>query len=322
MNNFLLNQSNNINNHFSTRILDWYAQNKRDLPWRKENLDPYHIVISEIMLQQTQVSKVIEKFKEFTSLFPTIHDLAKAQSAEVIQAWQGLGYNRRAILLHQFAQEICKKYEGNIPQSSDALIKLPGIGPYTAGAISSFAFNRPEPAIDVNVRRIFLRFFKAKDQGLPQTKTEEKKLSELVKECIPENRSRDFHNALMDFGLLICLREKPLCLECPLKQSCSFFPLYQKQKEKVLFVAEKKKEIGMTENGKHVPNRIFRGRIVEFVRQNQEKEILFSTLGNYIKKDFKAEEQRWLQELCHKLQKEGLIKFKLMEENITLSLGK
>lgn len=145
--------------NFSSTLLDWYSIHKRDLPWREAGLDPYRVVVSEIMLQQTQVSRVIEKYQEFLAMFPTIFDLAKASSADVIMAWRGLGYNRRALMLQKFAQEVVRLYNGTIPSVPEALINLSGIGPYAAGSIASFAFNKPEPAIDVNVRRIYMRYF-------------------------------------------------------------------------------------------------------------------------------------------------------------------
>ncbi|MEK6901849.1 MAG: A/G-specific adenine glycosylase [Nanoarchaeota archaeon] len=306
---------------FSTEILQWYSVHQRDLPWRKERIDPYRVVVSEFMLQQTQVSRVVEKFKEFLTLFPTIQDLAKASTAEVIQAWSGMGYNKRALLLHQFAQKVVEDYEGIIPFQPEALRKLPGIGPYTAGSIASFAFNKPEPAIDVNVRRIYLRFFQGKDQGLPMGRKEEKDLYELVLSTIPSGKSRDLHNALMDFGSLICLRDAPRCGECPLQKSCLFAPLYSTKKEKVLFVMEKKQEKGVYEHEKYIPNRIFRGRIVEFVRKNERQEISVLDFGQAIKKDYTPKEEKWLLELCQKLQKEKLLHYSLKENTITFSLS-
>ncbi len=307
---------------FSDSILDWYSIHKRDLPWRALGVDPYYVVVSEIMLQQTQVPRVIEKYKEFLSRFPTIFDLASAPRGEVIDAWSGLGYNRRAIMLQQFAQEVVRLYDGKIPAVPEALIKLSGIGPYAAGSIASFAFNRAEPAIDVNVRRIYMRYFHGRDQGLPMSKEEEKKLYGLVKESIPSGRSCDLHNGLMDFGSLVCLRDAPKCQDCVLKQSCAFFPLYTNAKEKVLFVAEKRVERGIYENGRHIPNRIFRGRIVEFVRKHTGEEISLLELGTCVKKDFVDSEKEWLFGLCEKLRKEGMIEIELKNENVRLRLGK
>lgn len=306
---------------FSTKLLGWYSANQRTLPWRTNN-SPYYVVVSEFMLQQTQVPRVIEKFKEFLERFPTIQDLAKASKAEVIESWSGLGYNRRALLLHKFAQEVCEKYSGNIPENKEQLQELPGMGPYTTGAVLSFAYNLPEPAIDVNVRRIYLRFFQGKDQGLPMSKAEEKELYQFAKQSIPKNKSADFHSALMDFGSSICTRNNPSCNTCPLQNNCAFFPLYNNQKDKVLFVMEKKQEQGITENGKHIPNRIFRGRIVEFVRNNQGNEVLVAELGMQIKKDYRKENEVWLLSLCNKLKDDGLLWFEMRDDKISFSLPK
>lgn len=304
--------------HFSIKILEWYSQHQRDLPWRTNN-SSYYVLVSEFMLQQTQVSRVIEKFTEFLQKFPTLNDLAKASKAEVIEAWSGLGYNRRALLLHRFAQEVCEKYTGEIPRNKEQLQELSGMGPYTTGAILSFAYNLPEPAIDVNVRRIYLRFFQGKDQGLPMSKKEEHELYYLAKQTIPENKSKDFHNALMDFGSIVCTRNTPSCSTCPLQGSCQFFPLYKNQKEKALFVMEKRKEAGITENGKYVPNRIFRGRIMEFARKNQSNEISIDNLGKIIKNDYTKQHETWLLSLCEKLNHDGLLNYNIVKSKITLS---
>ena|SRR3989338_4511725 len=124
---------------FPKILLEWYSSQKRDLPWRKKKIDPYFVVVSEFMLQQTQAPRVVEKYQEFIQLFPTIEVLATVSPAIVIKAWSGLGYNRRALLLQRFAQEVCTKYGGVIPSAREELIQLPGIGPYSAGSIASFA---------------------------------------------------------------------------------------------------------------------------------------------------------------------------------------
>ena len=293
---------------FSQHLLQWYSSNKRDLPWRKTT-DPYHIVVSEFMLQQTQVSRVIEKYHEFLTQFPTIHSLAAASSADVIKAWSGLGYNRRALLLHRFAQEVVTQYNGIIPRSAVELRLLPGVGAYMAGSIASFAFNLSEPAVDVNVRRIFSRYFTGKDQGAPLGKREEERLFLLVKDHIPQNRSADFHNALMDFASVVCTRDAPKCSSCSMRSFCVFASFYETEKEKVLYVMEKKKEKGVYENGKFVPNRIFRGRIVEFARKNESCRISLAVFGKTIKSDFSISEKEWLIMLCDALQKDHLLTF-------------
>lgn len=303
--------------HFSEILLGWYSSHQRDLPWRK-TVDPYHIVVSEFMLQQTQVSRVIEKYHQFLTLFPTIQSLAAASTADVIKAWSGLGYNRRALLLHRFAQEVVTRYNNRIPSDPEQLLLLPGVGPYLKGSIASFAFNLPEPAVDVNVRRIFYRYFYGKDQGKPVGKKEEAQLSLLVREHIPDNKSAEFHNALMDFGSLVCTRDAPTCVSCPLRSSCAFGFIYETQKEKALYVMEKKQEKGVYERGKFIPNRIFRGRIVEFARKNEHRSFLFDDFGKSIKKDFTPHDQEWLLLLCKALQEDHLLTFFLKNDSIIL----
>lgn len=186
---------------FQQKILTWYEKNKRDLPWRKTT-NPYHIMVSEIMLQQTQVDRVIPKYEAFLKAFPTIQNLAEAPTSQVLELWSGLGYNSRAVRLQEAAKVICKRYSGQVPKSRDALMDLPGIGPYTSNAILSFAHNLPFPCIDTNIRRIILHELK-----LPES-TSQEKLYVLAESLIPENRSRDWHNALMDYGSSILTARK------------------------------------------------------------------------------------------------------------------
>jgi len=151
-------------------------------------------------------------------------------------------------------------------------------------------------------------------------KEDERQLYGLIVKSIPPDRSRDFHNALMDFGSLVCTRNDPSCSACPLQNSCQFYPLYGRQKEKALFVMEKKTEKGVIENGRHVPNRIFRGRIVEFVRKNDGDLINLTDLGKVVKSDYDQNDREWLLSLCLKLQDEELIKYKVINERIKLEL--
>ncbi|MEK6950692.1 MAG: A/G-specific adenine glycosylase [Nanoarchaeota archaeon] len=306
--------------NFSATLLKWYGKNQRPLLWRQTS-NPYHILVSEIMLQQTQVARVLEKFPLFLRQFPTLERLAHAPPAEVIKAWSGMGYNRRALLLQRFAQEVLEKHDGEIPRDPKVLYTLPGIGPYTAGALAAFAYNHPEPAIDVNVRRIFLRYFQGKDQGLPQGTKQEGKLYKLVKSSIPQGKSREFHNTLMDFGSLVCTRETPSCGKCLLQSSCRFYPLYRKRGEKALFHRPPRQEPGTYEKGKFVPNRIFRGRLVEWVRKNEDQEISVTTLGKVIKEDFTGKEKRWLISLCQGLQKEKLLFYTCNHQKICFRLS-
>ncbi len=304
---------------FVIRLMDWYSSHCRTLPWR-EQPTPYRVLVSEFMLQQTQVPKVKEKFREFIAAFPAITDLANASKANVIQAWSGMGYNRRALLLQKFAQAVVKDCQGIIPDSAEKLRKLPGIGAYTAGAIASFAYNKPEPAIDVNIRRVYMRYFHGKDQGMPLSIAKEKQLYALVKSTIPRGKSRELHNALMDFGSLVCTRKAPLCTSCPLKKQCSFFPLYTMKKEKALFVMEKPREKGAYEKKKFIPNRIFRGRIVEYARRHDGGKISLADFGKAIKEGFSLRDEAWLLGLCRTLEKEGLLAVEIRGNGRTIAL--
>ncbi|OGG61250.1 hypothetical protein A3C87_01480 [Candidatus Kaiserbacteria bacterium RIFCSPHIGHO2_02_FULL_49_34] len=167
---------------------------RHNLPWR-ENHDPYHVWISEIMLQQTQVPRVLEKYVQFMKLFPTVQKLAKAPLADILRAWQGLGYNRRAKLLHLCAQEITTARGGVFPQATSELRALPGIGPYTASAIQAFAFNIGTPLIETNVRTVFIHhFFPHRDA------VHDNELMSLIEAALPRGRARDWYAALMDYG--------------------------------------------------------------------------------------------------------------------------
>ncbi|NHK30693.1 MAG: Fe-S cluster assembly protein HesB [Asgard group archaeon] len=178
---------------FQEKIFNWWKENKRDLPWRKTT-NPYHIMVSEVMLQQTQVTRTIKKYLEFLQKFPTIDSLASASPAEVLTLWSGLGYNRRALWLQQAAQQIIEK--GNFPETPEELEKLKGIGPYTARSILIFAMNEDCPTVDTNIRRILIA------EELAEESTQEKELYKIAEKLIPKGKSRDWHNALMDYGSL------------------------------------------------------------------------------------------------------------------------
>ncbi len=189
---------------FQIRILRWYKKYKRDhLPWRRTK-NPYHILLSELMLQQTQVSRVVQKYPEFLRIFPTIHDLARAPLREVLKVWQGMGYNRRALYLKRAAEEIIKTYKGRIPSDTVLLQELPGIGNYTAGAIASFAFNKPVVFLDTNIRKVFIHFFFAKRKK----KISDKEILKAARKVLYKNNPRMWHYALMDYGALELAKER------------------------------------------------------------------------------------------------------------------
>ncbi|GGO08882.1 A/G-specific adenine glycosylase [Saccharibacillus kuerlensis] len=203
--------------YFSRELLLWYDRSKRDLPWRRHR-DPYFIWVSEIMLQQTRVDTVIPYFNRFIERFPTIRDLAEAPQEDVVKMWEGLGYYSRARNLQAAAQQIVELHDGKMPSEREHVFALKGVGPYTAGAILSIAFNRPEPAVDGNVMRVLSRYFLIEDDiAKPKTRVA---MEKMIPELIPEGRASDFNQALMELGALICTPKSPHCLICPVMEHC------------------------------------------------------------------------------------------------------
>lgn len=206
----------------SERVIDWYDNTRRHFPWRAEPgkiPNPYHVWLSEIMLQQTTTSTVISYFTFFIKKWPTVESLAKATLDEILHSWQGLGYYARARNLHKCAEFIVKDFQGHFPQSESDLLKLPGIGPYTAAAITAIAYDTQTSPVDGNIMRIMTRLYELKTPipaGVPQVKSY---LSRLV----PDRRNGDFVQALMDIGATICTPNEPECKICPLKPSCLAF---------------------------------------------------------------------------------------------------
>lgn len=195
----------------------WFLTHKRDLPWR-EPLTPYSVWVSEVMLQQTQVKTVIPYFHRWMDTFPTIHDLSKAPLEKVIKLWEGLGYYSRARNLHKGAKEVVGRYGGTLPSDPKKLIQISGIGPYTLGAILSFAFRKKATLIDGNVKRVMARFLGLKiDLNRP---INHQKLDQILHEMIPEKEPWIFNEALMELGALVCSPQAPSCSLCPLKSNC------------------------------------------------------------------------------------------------------
>lgn len=209
---------------FQSRLLKWYREHGRDLPWRKTS-DPYKILVSEVMLQQTQVDRVIPKYQEFLERYPTFQDLAEAPIEEVRKAWYPLGYNVRPYRLHSIACETVARYGGTLPNHQEELLSFKGIGRYTAGAIQSFAFNEDAPILDTNVIRVLHRVFVATGDS----KTQKRRLWALSEALIPKGKGYDFNQALMDFGAMVCTARDPYCLLCPMKDFCKTYPFEPKR---------------------------------------------------------------------------------------------
>lgn len=206
---------------FQRRLLSWYRRHRRDLPWRRTR-DPYRVLVSEIMLQQTQVDRVVPKYREFLDRYPTLEDLARAPTAEVKKTWYPLGYNVRPVHLQGIARETLARYGGRIPDDPGLLRSLKGIGRYTAGAILAFAYGKDAPLLDTNVRRVLGRVFIGPDGKRLKG---DKRLWVLAEALIPKGKAYDFNQALMDFGATWCTARKPLCLLCPMRGFCLSYPL-------------------------------------------------------------------------------------------------
>lgn len=202
---------------FRSNLLNWYDKFKRELPWRDCG-DPYKIWLSEIMLQQTRVDQAAPYYERFISRFPTVHDLAKADQQEVLKIWEGLGYYSRARNLHQAAQTVVNEFRGKVPDNWNDIRKLKGVGPYTASAVLSIAYQKPHAVVDGNVIRVLSRYFGIKTD-VRSTKTKNQ-IQEYADELLDKERPGDFNQALMELGATTCTPSNPACDRCPLQSNC------------------------------------------------------------------------------------------------------
>lgn len=212
---------------FGRRLLRWYDRCRRNLPWRPDvaagrpQVDPYHVLVSEAMLQQTQVATVIPYFNRFVARLPTLADLAAAEEQEVLRLWQGLGYYSRARNLQAAAREVMSEHGGQLPREVDQLLKLPGVGRYTAGAVASIAFDRRAPILDGNVLRVLCRVDKITSD--PRECETQALLWRRAEQVLPRSRIGDFNSALMELGATVCIPRSPQCLICPVRLHCEAF---------------------------------------------------------------------------------------------------
>ncbi len=323
-------------------LLDWYTREGRKLPWR-ETTDPYAILVSEMMLQQTQVDRVLPKYHEFLERFPTLTALAEAPTAEVIRAWSPLGYNMRAVRLQGIARQVVAEYGGQIPASVDDLLKLKGVGRYTAGAIACFAHHQQVPTVDTNIRRVLYRIFVGIEKA--EAPVREEDAWKLAETALPAGQAYDWNQALMDLGATICTATTPVCESCPMQSVCR---AYQEVAQYTLFPSSKglqallqqgraasatrKRVVAASANGAQAngqeaalglvaetpavyktqpftsTTRYFRGRIVDALRLLAPGERLnLMELGPQVKADFSADDLAWLYGLAERLARDGLI---------------
>jgi len=278
-------------------LLSWFREHARDLPWRQTR-DPYAILVSEVMLQQTQVDRVLPYYTRFLERFPTVEDLAKAATSDVIRIWSGLGYNRRAVNLQRAARAIVDEHGGVFPDDPGDLKKLPGIGAYTAGAIAAFAHERDVAFLDTNMRRVVSRVIFASES------TRESDAIEAANALVPAGHGWTWNQALIEFGALQCTARRPACIICPLRDDCAAYPTMQ--------VALQRKSTS-TRQAKTEPfestSRFYRGRIVEALRALPADEpvgIPLAELGPKVREGFTPENLPWLRNLVDGLQRDGL----------------
>jgi A/G-specific adenine glycosylase len=301
-------------------LLQWYALEKRDLPWRATH-DPYAILVSEIMLQQTQVDRVLPKYHQFLAAFPTLADLAHAPTADVISVWAPLGYNMRAVRLQSIARQVLAEHNGRLPDTIEELLTLKGIGRYTAGAIACFAYHKQVATVDTNIRRVLHRIFLGLDA--PEPKFSDAQLLPLAEHVLPQGEAYNWTQALMDLGATICTSNNPRCPQCPVQEVCA---AYAEMSQHSLFpsgtvlrqlrkVAEKKP--GYSSQPFTSTNRYFRGRIVDLLRSLPANErISLIELGPRVKSEFNNTDLPWLQTVVRGLAKDGLVDY--TEEGVRL----
>jgi A/G-specific adenine glycosylase len=278
-------------------LLGWFQEHARDLPWRRTR-DPYAILVSEVMLQQTQVDRVLPYYTQFLERFPTVEDLANAATSDVIRIWSGLGYNRRAVNLQRAARAIVEEHESVFPDDPADLKKLPGIGSYTAGAIAAFAHERDVAFLDTNMRRVVSRVIFGTES------TRESEAIEAANALVPAGHGWTWNQALIEFGALQCTARRPACIICPLRDDCAAYPTMQ-------FTLRRKSS--STRQAKTEPfestSRFYRGRIVEALRTLPEDEptgIPLAELGPKVREGFTLENLPWLRDLVNDLQRDGL----------------
>lgn len=270
------------------RVRAFYRTRRRDLPWRRTR-DPYKILVSEVMLQQTQVDRVIPKYAAFLSRFPTLACLAGARLTEVLRVWVGLGYNSRALRLWRCARAIARDYGGVVPSEVETLRGLPGIGTYTAAAIAAFAFGASEPVVDVNVRRVLSRAMIGRDDASAA------RVALIARAALPRTGNARWAQGLMDIGSRFC-RSSPRCEGCPLRAACAY----------ARHGGHRARAARRVQGAFVDSERYYRGRIVRLLCARSS--VTLADLGRQVKERFDARDAAWLERIAHKLARDGLIR--------------
>ena len=288
-------------------LLRWYRSHGRRLPWRTTT-NPYRILLSEVMLQQTQVGRVLEKYPLFLKRFPTIRALGQARQRDVVLIWRGMGYNNRAVRLHRLAGEVVSQHCGRLPRDHASLLALPGIGEYTAAAIRSSAFREPVPVVDVNVRRVLSRISRRMTSVV--SLRPERETWTLARELLPVRQAYDWNQALMDLGAMICTALTPRCADCPVSAWCRSMNRMTRPSGRM---ARPEPSRG------GIPNRIYRGRIIDLLRQaDHRKGVTTAVIGHAVYPGFSRPDRAWLDMLLDALNRDGLIEVRGNSRRISL----
>lgn len=281
-------------------LLSWFGENARDLPWRRTR-DPWRVLVSEVMLQQIQVKRAVPFYERFLERFPTVDALANAPLAEAIRVWEDLGRYRRVVYLYRTARIVVEEHAGEVPSDPEELVKLPGIGPYTAGAVACFAFEEDVAFLDTNMRRVLQRlFFGVTD---PKAATD-RELLEIAAELVPPGRAWQWNQALMEAGALLCTARKPLCDDCPLRGGC-------RARLEASSAGWPRPERKGPAHRYEDSNRFYRGRVLAELREDSRAGgdgVTLRDLGRRVRLDFVEEDARWLHAAVESLYKDGLAK--------------
>jgi A/G-specific adenine glycosylase len=276
-------------------ILRWYARHGRTLPWRNIR-NPYRLLIAEIMLHQTQVSRVLQHYPKFLRRFPSLRSLAAASRADVIIAWHGMGYNNRAVRIHRLARQLSQHNAGKLPLTLEECLLLPGIGRYTAHALLVSVYHKDLPVVDVNVRRVFSRLFWR--MATVVTLRPGREIWTLAASLVPHGQAYEWSQALMDLGATVCIAHAPKCLSCPVAAVCasrkhmrSAFPTRSRQKP----------------SRPNIPDRIYRGRIIDALRFSRPG-LTVTQIGSTIFPDHAHGRRSQLRTLISSLEKDGLVR--------------
>ncbi|HLP16455.1 MAG TPA: A/G-specific adenine glycosylase [Bacteroidota bacterium] len=280
-----------------TAVLEWYKTNAREFPWRPSR-DPYRVLISEMMSQQTQISRVVPFYTRWLKAFPTFKALASASKAVVLREWSGLGYNSRAIRLHALARIVTEDHHGRLPRSVEALLEFPGIGRYTAHAICCCAFLQNVPVVDVNIGRVLTRIFS--EVSSASEMKPEKESWMLATSALPSTDVFEWNQGLMDIGATICTARSPKCALCPVRRYCKSADAPVFQMPALKNSAPHKKEPSY--NG--VPRRLYRGKILKLLHAGAMTE---ADVSAKLEHEFGAQDEEWIRHVLDELEKSRLI---------------